>query len=110
MRQVCLIFLLSAVIASPSFAADLESRLNGLEEVLKKQQKTIEEQQKMIEQLKGELASVKKQEIAAVPEKMPAILPEAGTAPPTGRRGASSRQQKRIQRCPGYPGCSGGRG
>jgi hypothetical protein len=58
-RQACLIFLLSMVIASPCFAADLETRLNSLEEVLGKQQKTIEEQQKMIEQLKAELRAVR---------------------------------------------------
>jgi uncharacterized coiled-coil protein SlyX len=64
-----LYIILAAVFASPSFAADFESRLSGLEATLTKQQKTIEEQQKLIEKLREELAIVKKQEVASVPEK-----------------------------------------
>ena len=57
--------LFSAMVVSVSSAADIESRLNSLEEVLKKQQKTIEEQQQLINQLKEDLSAVKQQ----APEK-----------------------------------------
>ncbi len=57
-------FLWIILVASPSFAGDIESRLNSMEELLGRQQKTIEEQQKMIEELKKELRSVKRPETA----------------------------------------------
>jgi hypothetical protein len=47
-----------------SFAADLDSRLNALEETLKKQQKTIEEQQQTINDLRQELSALSKQPAA----------------------------------------------
>jgi hypothetical protein len=50
-----------SVLASVSCAADIESRLNGLEEVLKKQQEMIEEQQRFINQLKEELSAIRQQ-------------------------------------------------
>ncbi len=77
--RIILYIVLAAVFACPSFAADFESRLSGLEATLKNQQRTIEEQQKLIERLREELATVKKQEVAAIPEK-PA---EKGTEPKT---------------------------
>jgi len=92
--RVCFICLWITVIVSPSFAVDLESRLNGLEEVLKKQQKTIEEQQKMIEQLKCELATVKKHEVSVVPEKTPAIVLGAGETLPTAGRVQAPASEK----------------
>ncbi len=47
--------------SSLSFAADLDSRLNALEETLKKQQKTIEEQQQTINRLRQELSAMRQQ-------------------------------------------------
>ena len=67
--RIILSIVLVTVFACPSFAADFESRLSGLEETLKNQQTTIEEQQKLIEQLREELATVKKQEVTAISEK-----------------------------------------
>jgi uncharacterized coiled-coil protein SlyX len=107
LRKVCFVCLWITVIVSPSFAVDLESRLNGLEEVLKKHQKTIEEQQKMIEQLKGELATVKKQEVAAVPEKTPTILPGAEATPLTAGQAQAAVTEK-DQKMSGISGLFGG--
>jgi hypothetical protein len=107
LRKIYLVCLWITVIVSPSFAVDLESRLNGLEEVLKKQQKTIEEQQKMIEQLKGELATVKRHEVAAVPEKTPAIAPGEGEKLPTAGQ-VQAPATKKGSKISGISGLFGG--
>jgi hypothetical protein len=74
--------LLAALFASPSFAADLESRLNSLEKTLKRQQKTIEEQQQVINQLKEELAGVKQQASGKTEEKATQPATPDQTVPP----------------------------
>ena len=79
---LCILFI--ALLVSPSFAADLESRLNSLEEALKKQQKTIEEQQQLIQQLKEELSTVKQQAPVKAEEQT------VQTAKPDRRRAAST--------------------
>jgi hypothetical protein len=63
-----LIFYLS-IFASNSFAADIESRLNALEETIKQQGRTIEEQQRVINELKEELKKSTQQEVAKTEEK-----------------------------------------
>jgi hypothetical protein len=60
--RIAFIALLLAIQASTCFAADdIESRLNVLEETLKRQQKIIQEQQQLIGQLKDELSGLRKQ-------------------------------------------------
>ncbi len=59
--RILLSIVFVSILFSPSFAADLESRLDSLEETLKKQQKTIEEQQQLINQLKEELSAISQQ-------------------------------------------------
>jgi len=76
MTRILLGLVLVAILASPSFAADLESRLNSLEETLKKQQKTIEEQQQLIDQLKEELSAVKQQAPVKAEEKTVQVAPQ----------------------------------
>ncbi len=85
-----LYIVLAAVFASPCFAADLESRINGLEEMLKKQEQTIQElkalqntleiqeqtiseQRKLIEELKAE---IKQSQPSATPAAPAAKEPE----------------------------------
>ncbi|HVN98286.1 MAG TPA: hypothetical protein VMT62_17805 [Syntrophorhabdaceae bacterium] len=80
-----LYIILVAVFASPSFAADLESRLNSLEETLKKQEQTIQElkalqntlktqeqtiseQRKLIEELKAEVRKSQPSVTLSAPE------------------------------------------
>jgi hypothetical protein len=84
-----LYILLVVLFASPSFAADLESRLNDLGEALKKQQKTIEEQQKVIDQLREELAGVKKQQSQVTSEKSPEPATESKMSGLSGLFGGS---------------------
>ena len=55
--EVLFVMLFTAFLTSVSFAAKTDSRLDMLEEALKKQQKQIEEQQKLIEQLRKEVAN-----------------------------------------------------
>ena len=43
------------IFAGHSFASDIESRLNALEETIKQQGRTIDEQRKLIEELKAEV-------------------------------------------------------
>jgi len=77
---------------SSSFAADLESRVKAMEDMLKAQQKTIEEQQGMIRQLKEELATVKNREparTAAAGEQLPASAGEAKSSGPSGLFGGA---------------------
>jgi len=71
LRKVCFFCVFAMVIVTQSFAADFETRLNGLEDTLKKQQKIIDEQQKVIDQLKAELTIVKQQDPAMISQKSP---------------------------------------
>lgn len=61
--------------SSLSNAADLDSRLNVLEETLNKQQKTIEEQQQTIDQLRRELSAMKQQAPVKAEEKASQAVP-----------------------------------
>lgn len=54
-----------------SYAEDIESRLNALEETVRQQGKTIEEQQQVINELKEELQKAKQEEVAKTEEKAP---------------------------------------
>lgn len=57
------------IFAGNSLAADIESRLNALEETIKQQGKTIAEQQRVINELKEELTKSTQQEVAKTEEK-----------------------------------------
>ena len=77
MKRRIVFFLLVAFFTSAvnSYAADIESRLNALEETIRQQGRTIQEQQQVINELKEELkktgqeAAAKTQEDVAKPEE-----------------------------------------
>ncbi len=62
------------ILTSQAFGSDLESRIQVMEETLKKQQRTIEQQQQMIEELKdqirGQAATEKEKVVVAQPEPL----------------------------------------
>lgn len=60
-------FLLAFVV--DSFASDIESRLNALEETIKQQGKTIEEQQRVIDELREDLKKARLEEAATTEKK-----------------------------------------
>jgi hypothetical protein len=72
--------LLVSFFCTASFAADFDSRLNALEETLKKQQKTIEDQQQTINQLREELSTMKQQAAVEAVEKAAAAATPDQTA------------------------------
>jgi hypothetical protein len=77
MKRRILFFLLLSIFtyAVDSYAADIESRLNALEETVKQQGNTIEEQQKVIDELREELKKAKQKEIAKTTENAPEEKP-----------------------------------
>ena len=71
-KRIVFFLLLSIfVFAVNSYAADIESRLNALEETIKQQGRTIEEQQRVISELREELKKVTQEEIVKTAEKAP---------------------------------------
>jgi hypothetical protein len=81
------IMLLSLLIflaaSSQAMSADLESRIQAMEETLKKQQKTIEVQQKIIEELKDQIRT----QIASEKPKTAVTATEPETQKPAGTTG-----------------------
>jgi hypothetical protein len=75
-----LIFL---AVSDQAIGADLESRIQAMEETLKTQQKTIEEQQKIIEELKHQIRT----QIAAEKPKTVAAATEPEPQKPAGTTG-----------------------
>ena len=75
-----LIFLAAS---SQAMGGDLESRVQAMEETLKRQQKTIEEQQKIIEELKDQI----KTQITAEKPKTAVATTEPETQKPGGTTG-----------------------
>jgi hypothetical protein len=73
MKRSKVFFLLLVIFASAadSYAADIESRLNALEETIKQQGRTIEQQQQVINELREELKRAKQEEVAKTEEKAP---------------------------------------
>jgi len=71
MKRRIIFFLLFFIFTSSvnAYAADIESRLNTLEETIKQQGRTIEEQQRVINELKEELKKTTQQEVAKTEEK-----------------------------------------
>ena len=61
---------LVCAISSQAYAADIESRLSALEEIIKHQGMTINDQQKVILELKEELQRSRREEIARTEEKV----------------------------------------
>jgi hypothetical protein len=83
-RGIMLLSLLIFLVASGhAIGADLESRIQAMEETLKRQQKTIEEQQKIIEELKDQIRT----QIAAEKPKTVAAATEPETQKPAGTTG-----------------------
>ena len=78
MGRVCLTLVFGVFFAQAALAANMESRIEGLEEALKKQQKTIMEQQEMINLLKSELGSSRLQAPAAPDGEAAANATKAG--------------------------------
>jgi hypothetical protein len=72
-------------LASISFSADMEPRLNILEETLKKQQKMMEEQQELIRNLKEELSALRRQTPDKVEEKQPLEASKSNIHTPSGK-------------------------
>ena len=66
MKKRIVFLLLFSIFTSAvnSYAADIESRLNALEETIKHQGKTIEEQQQVIKELREELQKSSQEEVA----------------------------------------------
>lgn len=91
LAKICLFSFCAIAISAQSFAVDIETRLEGLADALKKQQKTIEEQQKTIDQLKTELAAVKQQNesTAAASRETPETGGQARTSAISGLFGGS---------------------
>jgi len=57
MKKVLFTLLCVFTLSTQAFGSDLETRIQAMEETLKKQQKTIEEQQKIIEELKEQIGN-----------------------------------------------------
>jgi hypothetical protein len=75
--------LIFGAVSSQAMGADLESRIQTMEETLKKQQKTIEAQQKIIEELKDQI----KTQIATEKPKTAVAATEPETQKPAGTTG-----------------------
>ncbi len=83
-RMMTLIgLLIFAGFSSQAMGADLESRIQAMEETLKKQQQTIEAQQKIIEELKDQIRI----QIAAEKQTIPTATTEPATQKPAGTTG-----------------------
>ena len=76
MQKIFFALLSVLMLSSQALGSDLETRIQAMEETLKKQQKTIEEQQKTIGELKEQINN----QIAAEKPKAPAAA--AGKAVP----------------------------
>ncbi len=100
MKKRIVFFLLLSMFAYAvnSYAADIESRLNALEETIKQQGGTIEEQQRVINELREELKKAKQEEIAKTTEKAPEEKPssEEKTLKFTGLFGGSNLANPNI--------------
>jgi hypothetical protein len=70
-----LVFILSS---APSFAADVDDRLNRLEDSVKKQERTIEQQQATINNLKADLEQQKGQATSQAPAQAPETTKASG--------------------------------
>jgi hypothetical protein len=83
-KGIMLLSLLIFFVASgPAMAADLESRVQAMEETLREQQRTIEAQQKIIEELKDQI----KTQVAAEKPKTTVSTTEPETQKPAGTTG-----------------------
>jgi len=86
MKKVLFTLLCVLTLSTQAFGSDLESRIQAMEETLKKQQKTIEEQQKIIGELKDQI----KTQIATEKQKPTAVIAESsepGKQKPAGITG-----------------------
>ncbi len=90
---VFLLLLFISTSAANSYAADIESRLNALEETIKQQGRTIEEQQRVISELREELKRTRKEETAKIEEK---AIEEPKAQKSTGLFGSSALTNPNI--------------
>ena len=70
--------LVLTLFAAPSFAADVDVRLNKLEDSVKKQEQTIEQQQTTINNLKADLEQQKGQATTQLPAPVPQATKASG--------------------------------
>jgi uncharacterized coiled-coil protein SlyX len=92
-RIVFLLLLFIFTSAVTSYAADIESRLNALEETIKQQGRTIEEQQRVITELREVLKKTKQEEVVKT-EEQPVETEKTQKA--TGLFGASNLMNPNI--------------
>ncbi len=101
--KIILYIVLAALFASPSFAADLESRLNGLEETLKKQEQTIQELKalqntlKMQEQTISEQRKLIEELKAVINQSQPSATPSAPVAKEPETSGPIQQEVKELK-------------
>ncbi|MCX5841174.1 MAG: hypothetical protein NTY16_06935, partial [Deltaproteobacteria bacterium] len=100
MKKVLFILLCVLTLSTQAFGSDIETRIQAMEETLKKQQKTIEEQQKIIGELKDQIRT----QIAT--EKQETIVVEPEKQKPTAAVAESSEPEK--QKPAGITGLFGG--
>jgi uncharacterized coiled-coil protein SlyX len=95
MKKRIVFLLLFSILTSAvkSYAADIESRLNALEETIKQQGKTIEEQQMVIKELREALKKNKQKEVVKT-EEQPVDVEKSQKA--TGLFGASNLMNPNI--------------
>jgi hypothetical protein len=95
MKKRIVFLLLFSILTSAvnSYAADIESRLNALEETIKQQGKTIEEQQMVIKELREALKENKQKEVVKT-EEQPVDVEKSQKA--TGLFGASNLMNPNI--------------
>jgi uncharacterized coiled-coil protein SlyX len=74
---VFLFLILTLSLSAQSYGADIESRLNALEETIKQQGRTIEQQQRVIDELREELKKAKQEDVISTVEKAPEEKPPA---------------------------------
>ena len=83
MKEVLIALLCVFTLSSQAMGADLESRIQAMEETLREQQRTIEAQQKIIEELKDQI----KTQVAAEKPKTTVSTTEPETQKPAGTTG-----------------------
>ena len=92
MKKVLFTLLCVLTLSTQAFGSDLESRIQAMEETLKKQQKTIEEQQKIIgelkDQIRTQIATEKQKTTIVEPEKLKSAADVAELSEPEKQKPA----------------------
>jgi uncharacterized coiled-coil protein SlyX len=92
MKKVLFTLLCVFTLSTHAFGSDFETRIQAMEETLKKQQKTIEEQQKIIgelkDQIRTQIATEKQKTTIVEPEKLKSAADVAELSEPEKQKPA----------------------